>query len=99
MDAHLRVTSFSFRTPQNFTIPICPCGIYPSKVLRPERRGPTTSPWQYLLCPRPKATKPPSTFGRYLSNEVLVLLHEVVQVVLVLIEALQQVSPLKLQPA
>lgn len=46
----------------------------------------------------PKAAKPPSAQGHYLSNEVLVLLHEIVQIVLVLINALQEVRPLKLQP-
>lgn len=52
------------------------------------------------LSPRPPAQgrQPSSARGRYLRNEVLVLLHEVVQIVLVLIDALQEVCPLKLQP-
>ena len=67
-------------------------------------QGPSTREWPdhitLSLSPPtpPKATKPSSTRGHYLSNEVLVLLHEVVQVVLVLINALQEVRPLKLQP-
>lgn len=73
-------------------IPIYLCGLS-SKVLRPES-GPTELP---AHCPRPPA-KPPSAQGHYLSNEVLVLLHEIVQIVLVLINALQEVRPLKLQP-
>ena len=75
-------------------IPIYLCGLS-SKVLRPES-GLTELP---AHCPAhtPKAAKP-SAQGRYLSNEVLVLLHEIVQIVLVLINALQEVRPLKLQP-
>ena len=68
-------------------IPIYLCGLS-SKVLRPES-GLTELP---AHCPRPY------TQGHYLSNEVLVLLHEIVQIVLVLINALQEVRPLKLQP-
>lgn len=37
--------------------------------------------------------------GPDLCDEVFVFLHEAVQVVLVLVDALQQVCPLKLQPA
>lgn len=68
-----------------------------SKVLRPER-GPIRSPSQHPPPAWPKATKPSSTSHCYLSNEVLVFLHEVIQVILVLIDALQQVCSFKLQP-
>ena len=47
---------------------------------------------------QPRATGPSSPHGCYLSNEVLVLLHELVQVILVLVDALQQVRSLELQP-
>lgn len=36
--------------------------------------------------------------GPDLRNEVLVLLHEAIQVILVLVDAFQEVRPLKLQP-
>lgn len=76
-------------------IPTYLCGLS-SKVLRPES-GPTESP---AHCPRPptQGRQAFSAQSHYLSNEVLVLLHEIVQIVLVLINALQEVCPLKLQP-
>lgn len=72
-------------------------GMDPSKILRPGN-GPTRSPSQYAPPTWPKAIRLLSTSGYYLSNEVLVLLYEVIQIVLVLIDVLQEVGSLELQP-
>lgn len=58
-------------------------------------------PHHLSVCPPcwSQATKLSFTQSPYLGDEVFVLLHEVVQVILVLVDALQQVGSLKLQPA